>query len=141
MTPQLLGLPQLIGLGAEGTTPTDAFLLQFPKPSSTNVASFLQAFSPAERPAVAQQLIAKGVASSTVASALNWLDTSSKWTRYKPQILGALAIASMAASAFHGYRRNKSVGWALVWAIAGGIAPIVTPVIAVAQGFAKPSAS
>ncbi len=48
------------------------------------------------------------------------------------------STASMAASTFHGYRRNDSVGWALWWGFCGALAPIVTPVIAVAQGFGKP---
>lgn len=43
-----------------------------------------------------------------------------------------------AASAFHGYKRNNSIGMALVWAACGYITPVLTPVIAVAQGYAKP---
>ena len=50
----------------------------------------------------------------------------------------ALAAVSSAASAYHGYKRNKSVGWALWWGFAGGLAPVITPVIAIAQGFGKP---
>jgi len=48
-----------------------------------------------------------------------------------------VGTASMAASAYHGYKRNQSVGWALVWALLGGLAPVITPTIAVAQGFGK----
>lgn len=51
---------------------------------------------------------------------------------------GVLATASMAASAYHGYKRNKSVGWAVWWGAMGFIAPILAPVVAVAQGYAKP---
>lgn len=47
------------------------------------------------------------------------------------------STASMAASAYHGYKRNKSIGWAVVWGLLGGIFPVITPVIAVAQGFGK----
>lgn len=43
----------------------------------------------------------------------------------------------MAASVYHGYKRNRSVGWALVWGAAGAFFPIVTPAIALAQGFGK----
>jgi hypothetical protein len=46
--------------------------------------------------------------------------------------------ASVAASAYHGYRRNRSVGWAIWWAAMGGLFPIVTPAIALAQGFGQP---
>ena len=46
--------------------------------------------------------------------------------------LGALAAA------FHGYRRNKSIGWALLWGALGFALPLGTNVIALAQGYADP---
>lgn len=49
-----------------------------------------------------------------------------------------LSTVSAGASAYHGYKRNKSVGWALVWGLFGGSFPIVVPAIALAQGFGKP---
>ena len=49
-----------------------------------------------------------------------------------------LSTVSAGASAYHGYKRNKSVGWALVWGAFGGAFPIVVPAIALAQGFGKP---
>ena len=49
-------------------------------------------------------------------------------------ILGAV---SMAASAFHGYKRNQSVGWAVWWGLMGSFFPVITPTIALAQGFGK----
>jgi hypothetical protein len=52
-------------------------------------------------------------------------------------VWAVVGAASVAASAFHGYRRNRSVGWALWWGLMGGIAPVITPAIAVAQGFGK----
>jgi hypothetical protein len=57
---------------------------------------------------------------------------------WKRNLIGLVVTASMAASAFHGYRRNESVGWALWWGFCGALAPVLTPVIAVAQGFGKP---
>lgn len=51
---------------------------------------------------------------------------------------GVLGTASFAASVFHGYRRNRSVGWAIWWGVMGAMFPVITPVIAVAQGFGKP---
>lgn len=51
---------------------------------------------------------------------------------------GLISTASMAASAYHGYKRNDSLGWALVWAFCGALFPVITPVIAVAQGFGEP---
>lgn len=53
--------------------------------------------------------------------------------------IGALSLLSAAASGYHGYKRNESVGWAIVWFGLGGIFPVITPVIAVAQGFGKPA--
>lgn len=52
-------------------------------------------------------------------------------------IWGVLSTASMAASAYHGYKRNQSLGWAAWWAFMGLVFPVVTPTIAVAQGFGK----
>lgn len=49
----------------------------------------------------------------------------------------ALSTVSGGLSAFHGYRRNESIPWAIVWGLMGGLFPIFTPVIAVAQGFGK----
>jgi hypothetical protein len=50
-----------------------------------------------------------------------------------------LAVASTGLSAYHGYKRNDSIGWALWWGFCGGLFPVVTPAIAFAQGFGKPA--
>lgn len=47
-------------------------------------------------------------------------------------------MASIGASAYHGYRRNDSLGWAVWWAAMGGIFPVITPAVALAQGFGEP---
>ena len=59
---------------------------------------------------------------------------------YEPlnPVWALLATASMAASAYHGYRRNESIGWALWWGLMGAMFPVITPVIALAQGFGTP---
>jgi len=49
----------------------------------------------------------------------------------------AASIASAGAGAYHGYKRNQSVGWAVVWALLGGVFPVIVPAIALAQGFGK----
>lgn len=54
-------------------------------------------------------------------------------------VYSALVIASTGASAYHGYKRNDSVGWAIVWGLLGGLFPVITPAIAIAQGFAHPA--
>jgi hypothetical protein len=52
-------------------------------------------------------------------------------------VWGVLGTISMAASVYHGYKRNDSLGWALVWGFFGAVAPVVTPVVGIAQGFGK----
>lgn len=52
-------------------------------------------------------------------------------------VAGVISTVSMAASAYHGYKRNDSVGWAIGWGLLGALFPIITPTIAVAQGFGK----
>ena len=47
------------------------------------------------------------------------------------------SMAAGAALAYHGYKRNSSVGWALVWGLAGGIVWPAGLAIAFAQGFGK----
>lgn len=49
----------------------------------------------------------------------------------------ALAIAGTVLGAFHGYKRNSSVGWAIVWGLLGGAFPFFTIPVSLAQGFGK----
>lgn len=49
-----------------------------------------------------------------------------------------LSVAGVGLSAYHGYKRNNSVGWAIGWGLLGGLAPVITVPVAFAQGFAKP---
>lgn len=49
-----------------------------------------------------------------------------------------LQYAAIGAAAYHGYKRNKSVGWAIGWAIFAGLAPVITVAVALAEGFGKP---
>jgi hypothetical protein len=50
-------------------------------------------------------------------------------------------VVSGGLCAYHGYKRNDSVGWAIVWGLLGGAFPVITPAIALAQGFGKPKQS
>lgn len=59
--------------------------------------------------------------------------TNSPWF----QLWRIASIASTAACAYHGYKRNDSVGWAIGWGLLGGMFPVITPAIAVAQGYGK----
>lgn len=54
-----------------------------------------------------------------------------------PSVLYLASLAASGALAYHGYKRNNSVGWALVWGLAGGIVWPVSLAIAFSQGFAK----
>jgi hypothetical protein len=53
-------------------------------------------------------------------------------------IAAITGIAASSALAYHGYKRNNSVGWAIGWFFFGALWPISVPV-ALAQGFAKPA--
>jgi hypothetical protein len=50
----------------------------------------------------------------------------------------AASIAGTAGGAYHGYKRNKSIGWAIGWGLLGGLFPIIVLPLAAAQGFGKP---
>ena len=53
-------------------------------------------------------------------------------------VMWGLSAVSSGVSAYHGYKRNNSVGWAIWWGLMGGMFPIITPVIAVAEGYGRP---
>jgi hypothetical protein len=128
--------PSLLGLGDLAQEIDGFFLRAGTNPSSTQISEFLKLYDKGEkRDTAARALIAKGASTNAVSSALNFLDTSSGWNTRK--LGGILAIVSAAASGFHGYRRNQSIPWALWWFIMGRIFPIVTPVLAISQGFAR----
>lgn len=52
------------------------------------------------------------------------------------------AIASSIASGYHGSKRHDGSVWQTVkWSALGAFFPIITPLVAVGQGFAKPMSS
>ena len=52
-------------------------------------------------------------------------------------VYGIGTLAGMVGGAYHGYKRNgDSVGWAIGWALLGGLWPITIPVM-IAQGFGE----
>jgi len=119
----------------------ERFIAWTPHPTSTEIANFLKLYPADQRDAVGRQLVAQGVKSTTVASAMSWLDKtdsmSTTWATHKNKFFGILAIASGAASAYHGYKRNESIGWGVWWFLMGTTFPVITPVIGLAQGFGK----
>lgn len=51
-----------------------------------------------------------------------------------------IGSAAGLAGAYHGYKRNESVGWAIGWSLLSSVFwPIAVPVM-IAQGFGKPAA-
>ena len=51
--------------------------------------------------------------------------------------LYALHVAGTAVGAYHGWKRNESVGWTIGWALLGGLAPYIVIPVAFAQGISK----
>lgn len=47
------------------------------------------------------------------------------------------SVAGTALGAYHGYRRDGSVGWALLWGLFGGALPVFAIPVMVAQGVGK----
>lgn len=46
----------------------------------------------------------------------------------------AVSLAGGVIGAYHGYKRNDSVGWAIVWSFLGSAFPFITIPVAAAQG-------
>jgi hypothetical protein len=60
-------------------------------------------------------------------------------TREATMIAMGIAVVSSAVSAYHGYRRHRgSVGAAIGWGFLGLLFPIITPTVALAEGYAVP---
>lgn len=122
------------------TEEIDGLLLRSPKPTSSELAEFLKLYvKGAGRDAAARALIARGVDQKAVASALAWLEVSGAFNWRI--VWGIASTVSMAASAFHGYRRNQSIGWAIWWALMGAAFPVFTPILALAQGYGRRKAA
>lgn len=66
-------------------------------------------------------------------------DPVTKSAKTGAAIIGAISLTSAAVSGYHGYKRNNSVGSAVGWFFLGAIFPVITPVVALAQGFGKPA--
>lgn len=56
----------------------------------------------------------------------------------RPGLVDTIKPALVLGAAYHGYRRNKSILWALGWVVAAKLAPVVTTGVAIAQGYGKP---
>jgi len=50
----------------------------------------------------------------------------------------AVGAAGFLLAGYHGYRRNDSYLWGLLWGLGGFTCPVVTIPIAISQGYANP---
>lgn len=59
----------------------------------------------------------------------------SPWSKF----YAMLGLLGTAMGAYHGYKRHHdSIGWGIGWAFVGGLFPIITLPVSLAQGFGKP---
>jgi hypothetical protein len=54
-----------------------------------------------------------------------------------PTLGYALSATGTVVGAYHGFKRNDSVGWAIVWALLGGAFPLIVVPVALAQGIGE----
>lgn len=113
--------------------------------STAGVAAALRPFSAEDRQTIIASFLAFSGSPTQVARATRILASEASSKGLSPSdkrklriAWSVLGTASMAASAFHGYRRNQSIGWALAWGVLGGVFPVLTPAVALAQGFGQP---
>jgi hypothetical protein len=114
------------------------FLMKAPDPTSWDVVDFLRLYSGTDRELAAQLLVQRGVSASSVNMAKTYTATDSFMPIKISPIWMMVSVVSSALSAYHGYKRNNSIGWGIGWGLLGGLAPILTPAIAFGQGFGKP---
>jgi hypothetical protein len=102
------------------------------------LATFINSYTAEDQGRAKKELLLQGVSATAIEWALrpstNADYFNSKWF----WVHSALSSISGAACAYHGYKRNNSIGWAIGWFFLGSIFFPLTPVIAVAQGFGKP---
>lgn len=106
--------------------------------SYSDVRQFLTTLPASERSIAASYMVAKGV--QDVDAVMNQIKAAEAGTNFGKYatIFGVLSTVSMAVSAYHGYKRNNSIGWGLAWGAMGTLFPVITPVFAIAQGYGKP---
>ncbi len=141
-----LGAPIVhgMGLGSLGISEEDLNALaaslhaKGDKLTTGDIAGAMELLTKDERNTLGAKLVSLGVPSTKVTAAKVLVKASDPGVKRNMAIWGVLGTISMAASAYHGYKRNDSIGWAIWWGLMGSLFPVLTPVIGVAQGFAKP---
>jgi hypothetical protein len=143
-----LGAPLVhgMGLGEFGVSDADLDKMAVAMAASNSagtltgslVGEAMKGLTTGERTTLGVKLMALGVPPAMVATGKMLGSIKSPAGKKSMMVWGVLGTISMAASAYHGYKRNDSIGWALWWGFMGSLFPVITPVIGVAQGFAKP---
>lgn len=111
----------------------EGLLAKNPQPSQRDLVAFLKLLSGDERDIAVRMLVELGVSPVAVAAARTEIGAAqrSQWKTYA-------TLAAAGAAGFHGYRRNSSLFWGVSWFVLGSLFPIVTNVVALAQGFGAP---
>lgn len=137
-------IPNLFGLGAALGAPSTAeiahaaeTLLSVVRPLTPEaVRDYLLVIPSEQWKDAGFALVERGATPAVVAAGLQLAQKKKRipWS----VIGGVVTLASAATSAYHGARRNQSVGWAIWWFTMGLLFPVITPTVAVAQGFGRP---
>jgi hypothetical protein len=83
------------------------------------------------------QLVDAGAGGLPVLQGWQGLGHEGEMPAWYRALWGVAATVSFGASVYHGYKRNDSLGWGIWWGLMGAVFPVITPVVAVAQGFGK----
>ena len=116
---------------------------EFPSDAVREISAAMSILPSDEQKSLAEKLLALGVPAEVVRASLTSGQAKAvsvfvepKWRKYAP-LYGWLATASVAANTYHGYRRNKSLPWALWWGLMGAAFPVLSTSVAFAQGFGE----
>lgn len=127
----------LFGLGDPTPAEADqiAALLATGSPTAEVVRDFLLLLPSKQWSDTTAALMLKGVSPLVVSEGLRLAREQGRppWKL----ITSILTLASASVSAYHGTRRNRSVGWGIWWFVMGATFPLITPTIALAQGFGR----
>lgn len=130
-------MPNLFGLSGTEIVPVDTlvdgFLDHTPDPTAAQLQGFFSVLTTGERPVAARLLIDRGVDPALVSAAQSALISPAA----RSNLLNYLTVASAAACGYHGYKRNQSIWWSAVWFGMGIVLPVITPVVALAQGYGR----
>lgn len=53
-------------------------------------------------------------------------------------LTAVMSTVGAVSGAYHGYKRNSSIGWSVGWFFLGALIPYLTIPISLAQGYGKP---